>query len=320
MARVSAMTAPFEAEYAVRPRGRSAEIDDTLTIAPPPALIIAGMACLATRNMVSTLTCMTRRQVSWLSSTTEPRLPMPTLLSRRSSRPKRSSAASTIALQSSGLVTSASHPIALPPSASIIATVRAASSTARSTTTTRAPALANRIAAARPLPMPSPAAPPPVTMATLPSSPQSSGTSSRDSRDHDQIGFGRGLVAKRHRHLSSHNPARRENGPQRIIGGADDSSVVAALGLGDDDLASDQLHGITLEQAQVHETLVLDSLPAAESQWWLCHAATLPGSGLVINVDSRIRRIAGREPPIRGGASTRRGRKCRPSPSPRRRG
>src|SRR3989454_3440420 len=36
MARVSAMTAPFEAEYAVRPRGRSAEIDDTLTIAPPP--------------------------------------------------------------------------------------------------------------------------------------------------------------------------------------------------------------------------------------------------------------------------------------------
>src|SRR5437764_640469 len=37
MARVSAMTAPFEAEYAVRPRGRSAEIDDTLTIAPPPA-------------------------------------------------------------------------------------------------------------------------------------------------------------------------------------------------------------------------------------------------------------------------------------------
>ena len=88
-----------------------------------------------------------------------------------------------------------------------------------------------------------------------------------DSRYHDQIGFGRGLVVKRHRHLSSHHPARRENGPQRIIGGADDSSVVAALGLGDDDLASDQLHGITLEQAQVHETLVLDSLPAAESQW-----------------------------------------------------
>src|SRR5256885_878420 len=52
---------------------------------------------------------------------------------------------------------------------------------ARSTTAARAPALANRIAAARPLPMPSPAAPPPVTMATLPSSPQSSGTSSRDS-------------------------------------------------------------------------------------------------------------------------------------------
>jgi hypothetical protein len=37
MARVSAITAPFEVEYAVNPRGRSAEIEDTLTIAPPPA-------------------------------------------------------------------------------------------------------------------------------------------------------------------------------------------------------------------------------------------------------------------------------------------
>ena len=60
-----------------------------LTIAPPLAvLIIAGMACLDSRNIVSTLTCMTRRNSSGFSSTTLPRLPMPILLSRKSSRPQ----------------------------------------------------------------------------------------------------------------------------------------------------------------------------------------------------------------------------------------
>src|SRR5438094_363011 len=49
-----------------------------------------------------------------------------------------------------------------PPPASIISTVRFASATSRSTTITRVPARASRIAAARPLPMPSPAAPPAV--------------------------------------------------------------------------------------------------------------------------------------------------------------
>ena len=78
-----------------------------LTIAPPLAvLIIAGIACFESRNIVSTLTCMTRRYCSGFSSTTLPRLPMPTLLSRKSSRPQRSTAASTSRLQSASLVTS----------------------------------------------------------------------------------------------------------------------------------------------------------------------------------------------------------------------
>jgi hypothetical protein len=81
------MTAPFEVEYAVSPRGRSAEIDETLTMAPPPLSIIAGIAKRETRNMLSTLTCMIRRQSSTRVSTTFPRPPIPTLLSRRSSRP-----------------------------------------------------------------------------------------------------------------------------------------------------------------------------------------------------------------------------------------
>ncbi len=102
---------------------------------------------------------------------------MPTLLSSTSSRPKRSTAVFTIAAQSAERVTSTSTAMAWPLIDSIISTVRRASLRSRSATTTRAPALASRIAAARPLPMPSPAAPPPDTRATLPSSPQPSGMS-----------------------------------------------------------------------------------------------------------------------------------------------
>src|SRR3989442_11251086 len=146
-------------------------------MAPAPVRRMAGIACLAARNMLSTLTVISLRQLSSLSSTTVPRLPMPTLLSRKSRRPNRSSVASTMAAQSAARVTSAGRAIASPPTAAIISTVRLARPASRSTTTTRVPARARRIAAARPLPMPSPAAPPPVTMATFPVKPQLSGTS-----------------------------------------------------------------------------------------------------------------------------------------------
>ena len=146
-----------------------------LTMAPRPAvLIMAGIACLETRNIVSTLTCITRRQASGSSSTTLPRLPMPTLLSRKSRRPKRSRAAATMLRHWALSVRSAWWATAVPPSAVIMATVRSARARSRSTTSTRVPARASRIAAARPLPMPSPAAPPPAMMATLPASPASS--------------------------------------------------------------------------------------------------------------------------------------------------
>src|SRR5258708_426628 len=144
-------------------------------MAPPLAvLIMAGIACLESRNMLSTLICITRRYCSCFSSTTLPRLPMPTLLSRKSSRPQRSAAASTIRWQSASLVTSQAMAAAVPPSARIISTVRSASLRSRSATSTLVPARASRIAAARPLPMPSPAAPPPLTMATLSVKPESS--------------------------------------------------------------------------------------------------------------------------------------------------
>src|SRR6478609_9719124 len=101
------MTAPLDTLYAVRPRGRNADIEEMLTIEPPPAVrIIAGIACLQARNMVSTLTRITRDQFSSVSSTTEPLLPMPTLLSRQSRRPQRETASSTIAAHCSDVVTS----------------------------------------------------------------------------------------------------------------------------------------------------------------------------------------------------------------------
>ena len=72
----------------VRPRGRRAEIEEMFTMAPPLAVrIISGITALEARNMVSTLTCITRRQVSGFSSTTLPLLPIPTLLTRKSRRP-----------------------------------------------------------------------------------------------------------------------------------------------------------------------------------------------------------------------------------------
>src|ERR1700736_2244144 len=67
-------------------------------MAPPPAVcLIAGMAWRDAMNMLSTLTCMTRRQSCGAASTTLPRPLIPTLLSRQSSRPNWVSAASTIA-------------------------------------------------------------------------------------------------------------------------------------------------------------------------------------------------------------------------------
>src|SRR5260370_23618855 len=145
-------------------------------MAPPPAVsIIAGITWRDTRNMLSTLTRMMRRQSSTAVSMTLPRPPIPTLLSSRSSRPNCPTAASTRARHCRSSATSATKAAALPPSCSIIETVCSAASRRISTTSTQAPARASRIAAARPLPIPSSGAPPPVTIATLPARPRSSG-------------------------------------------------------------------------------------------------------------------------------------------------
>jgi hypothetical protein len=92
---------------------------------------------------------------------------MPTLLTKMSTRPKCATAAATTRRQSASEVTSAGKTSDSPPSASIISLVRTAHGSLASISTTRAPARANRIEAARPLPIPSARDPAPVTMATL---------------------------------------------------------------------------------------------------------------------------------------------------------
>jgi hypothetical protein len=108
------------------------------------------------------------------------------------------------------------------------------------------------------------------------------------SRHHDQIGLGRGLVVEGHRHLSAHDPAWWEENPQRIIDGANGGGVVATLRLSDDEMPAEELHGIALEHTEIHESLVLDPLPAPKRQRDLLHTSTLAGSRGVINVDSWI--------------------------------
>src|SRR3712207_5198421 len=90
---------------------------------------------------------------------------MPALFTRTSTAPKDSRARSTSARTSSGLVTSAATPTALPPPSLSRSAAVVAPSSAMSATTTCAPAVERRSAMANPIPRAAP-----VTIATLPGS------------------------------------------------------------------------------------------------------------------------------------------------------
>jgi hypothetical protein len=62
MACVRPIIALLEVLYAVKPRGRIAAMDETFTITPAPVAIIAGIAILLARKMLSTFIFITRRQ------------------------------------------------------------------------------------------------------------------------------------------------------------------------------------------------------------------------------------------------------------------
>ena len=103
MARVSASTAPFDAEYTARStRPTDATTEHVLTTTPRPAARITGRPArdmLATPN---TLTANTRSQSSGVDATTSPTAPMPALLQSTSMRPCSATTRSVAARQSSG--------------------------------------------------------------------------------------------------------------------------------------------------------------------------------------------------------------------------
>ena len=136
-------------------------------MAPPPDATIGGMAYLLVRIMLVRLTDMTLPHSSWLTSVTRPGPLMPTLLWRTWRAPYLSRAACTMARHCSSWVTSATKTLAWPPSSWIASRVLAARSSTLSTRSTFAPSRAKRMLTALPLPMTSPRAPAPVTMATL---------------------------------------------------------------------------------------------------------------------------------------------------------
>src|SRR6516162_7177643 len=73
MARVSAATAPFEAQYAARlAMPTAATTEAVLTMVPPPLAFITGIAYLLQRNTPRTLTAISASQASSSVSTTLP--------------------------------------------------------------------------------------------------------------------------------------------------------------------------------------------------------------------------------------------------------
>src|SRR5882724_4437114 len=135
-------TAPLEAWYCglllsvpTRPSW-----DEMLMIDPPPARRMAGMAAFVPRNTPLALMSIVRVQSSTVVSSIRPHPPMPALLTRTFSAPKRDAARPTAACQSASLVTSSRTKSASPPLALMSASTAWPSATRMSPMTTRAQA------------------------------------------------------------------------------------------------------------------------------------------------------------------------------------
>ena len=141
-----------------------------LTIDPPPCSRITGIACLHPSIGPRRLTAMTRSHVSTSMSATARSFAncagsvSAALLWRTSRRPNSRTAIATIAATWSSSLTSASMASARPPSSVMARATRSASAPRMSSTRTDAPSAAKSCAVASPMPDP-----PPVTIATLPS-------------------------------------------------------------------------------------------------------------------------------------------------------
>lgn len=121
---------------------------------------------------------------------------------------------------------------------------------------------------------------------------------------HGHVGLGLGFVVEGDRVLKADDPALTEGRAERIPGETNRSGVRAALGLGDDHLAADQLDRLVLvEHAQLDEPVVLVPGPASGLQRYghrpkrngLISARSMSADGYGAQA-STIRRMTGRAP------------------------
>ena len=133
---------------------------ETRTIEPPPRSISGGIAALASRNAPVRFTSSVRCQRSSSTSAAAPPNPRPAFATTTSSPPNASTAVATAARTCPS--SAVSPATARPP---VSAATSSSGSGRRPVTTTFAPSRANMRAVAAPIPVP-----PPLTIATLPSS------------------------------------------------------------------------------------------------------------------------------------------------------
>ena len=140
--------------------------DEMLMMEPLPAFRISGMAAFVPRKTPFALMSMTRSQSSTgVSSIRPPTPPMPALLTRMCSAPKRETVCATASCQLASLVTSSGTKRHCPPLSFISASTLRPSSSRTSPIPTFAPSRAKRRASSAPMPLA-----PPLMNATLPSS------------------------------------------------------------------------------------------------------------------------------------------------------
>src|SRR5882762_5974786 len=135
------------------------------TMLPPPRIRMAIAANFVTTKAPTRLMRSTSAKSAAAISTSAARRRTAAELTRMSTPPCSRAAAATSRSTSASLETSPLTALAWPPDLAMASTTSASGSGRRPKTTTRAPSLAKRMAAARPIPVPAP-----VTIATLPSS------------------------------------------------------------------------------------------------------------------------------------------------------
>jgi len=179
--RIKASTPPFEALYPTCGCGwfaKEAETDDTLTITPPPASIIARPQCFEQKKTPVRFTSRTSCQSSASIASAGTFRVMPALFTSTSTPPKRSTVRSMSSHTDDSSATSTGIAAVSTPVASATAlAARSPASSSRFATTTSAPASASARAIALPMPRL-----PPVTTAVRSSSENASSTDTASQR------------------------------------------------------------------------------------------------------------------------------------------